>query len=259
MTAELAARATTDVDVLFASYQATHDPALREQLILAHVQLVRYVANRMLPGLHASVELNDLISYGMFGLIGAIERYDPTREAKFSTFATYRIQGAIQDELRSQAWEPKGLRSQFRKAQQALGELEHSLGRAPSETEVAEYLGWDVATLRRVEQGMEQARVSSLDTGGSRPDESGETSLEALLPDVDTIGDLGPQLGEVSVLLAEAMCRLPSSERRVLEMIYVREMTLKAIAAELEVTDSWISHLHTRAMVSLQRVMAAQF
>src|SRR5688500_15916516 len=112
-------RTETNVDALFEAYQETRDPAVREQLIVAHMQLVRYVASRMLPSLHSSVELQDLVSYGMFGLIDAIERFDLTYKVKFQTFASYRIQGAINDEMRAQAWEPRSVRARFRQVQTA--------------------------------------------------------------------------------------------------------------------------------------------
>lgn len=254
----------TDVRILFAEYQVTRDPRLREQLITSHIQLVHYVAGRMLPGLHSSVEKQDLVSYGMFGLMDAIERYDPAREVKFSTFASYRIQGAINDEMRALAWEPRSVRALHRRILASVSELEHRLGRAPTEDEVATHVGVTVAELRRVDQEMRESRVSSLSMplGGES-----DSTLQDLIQGDGAGGERGQLseaeasqfVSEVSVLLAQAMCRLPTNERVLLQLIYVQEMMLKDIARVLHVTDSWVSHLHTRAMVSLQRVMSAQY
>lgn len=248
-------RTETDVAALFETYQETHDPSVREQLIVAHMQLVRYVASRMLPSLHSSVELQDLVSYGMFGLIDAIERFDLAYKVKFQTFASYRIQGAINDEMRAQAWEPRSVRSRFRQVQTAASDLEHTLGRAPTEEEVATLVGADVAELRRIEGEMRAARVHSLST--PLRDTEG-MSLEDVIVGMD-LGDVDPQINEMRAMLATAMSRLPVNERVLLQLIYVERMRLKDIAGVLHVTDSWVSHLHTRSLVSLQRTLTGQY
>jgi RNA polymerase sigma factor for flagellar operon FliA len=234
---------------------------VREQLIVAHIQLVRYVAQRMLGNLHSTVELQDLVSYGMFGLMDAIERYDPAREVKFSTFATYRIQGAINDEMRSQAWEPRSVRAMHRKMLAAGSHLEHELGRAPTEEEVATHVGITVAELRRTAQEVASSRVMSVDGVGNHVRGEGVLGLADLLSsrEQDDLGMLNSQVSQVLLMLTAALDRLPSNERVLLQLIYVQQMMLKDIARVLRVTDSWVSHLHTRAMVSLQRAMSAQF
>lgn len=250
---------TTDVRSLFEVYQETRDPAVREQLIVAHVQLVRYVASRMLHNLHSSVELQDLQSYGMFGLIDAIERYDPAREVKFSTFATYRIQGAINDEMRAQAWEPRSVRALHRRVLAGGSELEHKLGRAPTELEVATHVGITLAELRRVQQEVATSRVVSVDAHAQTV-EPGLTLADLLSSrEQEDLGMLNSQVSQVVLMLTVAMDRLPSNERVLLQLIYVQQMMLKDIARVLQVTDSWVSHLHTRSMVNLQRIMAGQF
>lgn len=252
-------RVETDVAALFETYQVTHDPGVREQLIVAHMQLVRYVASRMLPSLHSSVELQDLVSYGMFGLIDAIERFDLAYKVKFQTFASYRIQGAINDEMRAQAWEPRSVRSRFRQVQAAAADLEHALGRAPTEEEVATAVGTDVVELRRIEGEMRTARVHSLSTP-LRGAEAGTEgmALEDVIVGLD-LGDVDPQLREMRTMMATAMSRLPVNERVLLQLIYVERLRLKDIARVLHVTDSWVSHLHTRSLVSLQRTLTGQY
>jgi RNA polymerase sigma factor FliA len=119
----------TDVGDVWARYKAAPTPEDREVLIVAHIPLVRYVASRMMPSLHSSVERQDLVSYGMFGLMDAIEKFDLNAGVKFSTFATYRIRGAITDEMRGQAWEPRSVRARSRVVVQAMTDLDRSYGR----------------------------------------------------------------------------------------------------------------------------------
>lgn len=245
-----------DVVEIWTRYRETQDQAARDLLIEAHLPLVNYVARRMIGSLHSSVELQDLVSYGVFGLIDAIKRFDPEAGVQFSTFATYRIKGAINDEMRSQAWEPRSVRARFRQVQAGASELEHKLLRPPTEEELATHVGISLDELRRREHDMRASWVGSI-----HATTSGEDS--ALLVE-DTIaaqdlGDLAPQMGEMTVLLADAMCRLPGNERVLLQLIYVEHLTFKLIASTLEVTESWVSHLHTRAMVNLQRTMSAQY
>ena len=244
----------TDVDELWREYASERSPEVRAQLIEAHIPLVRYVASRMIGRLHASVEHQDLVSYGVFGLMDAIERFDVDAGTKFSTFATYRIQGAINDEMRAQAWEPRNVRARFRRVQEAVTELEHELLRAPTESEVATHVGIDVAELRRIEHDMRVSVRASL----SAPVGEDGTELGELVAGED-LGDLPPQVSEMAALLASAMYRLPTNERVLLQLIYVEHLTFKHIAQVLQVTESWVSHLHTRAMVRVQRTMSAQY
>src|SRR3989440_5143277 len=125
---------------LWRRYKESGDPRAREQLVLAFSPLVKYVAGRMSTGLPAHVEESDLISYGLLGLISAIERFDPSREIKFETFAMTRIKGSIIDELRSLDWVPRSVRAKAREIEKASAKLEHQLQRAPSDQEMAEKL-----------------------------------------------------------------------------------------------------------------------
>jgi RNA polymerase sigma factor for flagellar operon FliA len=248
---------TTNVDEVWVRYKAEPTAGDREVLILAHIPLVRYVASRMMPSLHSSVEYQDLVAYGMFGLIDAIEKYDLGAGTKFSTFAHYRIRGAITDEMRLQAWEPRSVRARSRQVAQAEQDLELKLGRRPGEKELAGHLNMTVPELRRVESDVNASRIASMsasiDTG------EGTTTLADFLPShTDTI-ELDPEVAEAAGMLAAAMEMLPENDRILMVMIYVRGMALKEIARLLEVTESWVSLLHTRAMVSLQRTLSAAF
>src|SRR5262245_38977382 len=122
-------------------YRRTHERSLRDRLIVAYAPLVKYVAGRLGSGLPAHVDEGDLVSYGLLGLIDAIERYDPGRDIKFETFAMLRIKGSIIDELRALDWVPRSVRSRARQIERAIAELEAKLGRAPTDEEIAEKIG----------------------------------------------------------------------------------------------------------------------
>src|SRR4029453_7820152 len=130
-----------DTTTLFRQYQKTKDQKIRDRLILTYAPLVKYVAGRLGSGLPAHVDEGDLVSYGLLGLIGAIERYDPARDVKFETYAMARIKGQIIDELRSMDWVPRSVRARARHIERAIGELEARLGRAPTDEEIAKKLG----------------------------------------------------------------------------------------------------------------------
>lgn len=247
---------TTDVDDLWREYAATRDADLRERLIVLHVPLVRFAANKMLPSLHRSVEVNDLVGYGMIGLMESVDRYDINSGVKFSTYSMYRIQGAIGDEIRSQAWEPRSVRQRHRESVAAVSELEADLKRSPTDLEVASYMGLDVAEYRRGRLDMRSTYVDSL----YKPignDEGGEFTLGATIAVHD--GDLSGHLGELSVRMGAAIARMSEGDRMLLTWIYVKGLPLRTIAGLLGVTDSWVSHLHTKALVGLQRAMSAQY
>src|SRR5213592_2156952 len=129
------------MQAMWLEFGRTHDQALRDRLILTYAPLVKYVAGRLGSGLPAHIDEGDLVSYGLLGLIGAIERYDPARDVKFETYAVARIRGAIIDELRAMDWVPRSVRSRARDIERAIGELEAKTGRAPSDEEISAKLG----------------------------------------------------------------------------------------------------------------------
>lgn len=255
------------VAAVWVRYKAAPTPQDREVLIVAHIPLVRYVAGRMMPSLHPSVERQDLVSYGMFGLMDAIEKFDLNAGVKFATFATYRIRGAITDEMRGQAWEPRSVRARSRIVVQAMSDLELKLGRPPSEDEVATLVDMSVAELRRLGSDRRMSVVSSINKMVGN-DHGGEFTVADTLVSVDT-DDVQEEATLFAQRLAEAIPRLPEQERVLLQMLYATPaeggdgtgkvgMSLKDIAIVLDVTESWISLLHTRSMIILQRTLAGQ-
>jgi RNA polymerase sigma factor for flagellar operon FliA len=246
-------------DDLWREYRRTRERALRDRLIEMHLPLVRYTAQKMLGGLHASVERQDLVSWGTFGLMDAIERFDPDAGTRFSTFATYRIQGSINDEMRKQAWEPKSVRAKSRAVLAAAADLERELGGSPTDVQVATRVGISVEELAKVRREMDIARVGSLSSptrGNGDDDSSGE--LGHIIEAVE-LGDIGYEFAELSASVAEAITHLGQEDRDLMEWVYAQGLPFKEIARILGVTESWVSHLHTRGMVRLQRVLSAKY
>lgn len=257
----------TDVADVWVRYKQNPTPQDRETLIVAHIPLVRYVASRMMPTLHQSVERQDLISYGIFGLIDAIEKFDINNGVKFATFATYRIRGAITDEMRGQAWEPRRVRARARLVLGAVTRLEQQLGRAPTEEEVATHVDMSVAELRRLASDQRMSKVWSINKILPQREHGYAGDAWTLGDTLAAEDDLG--VSEEAQLLAYRLARaiplLPEQERVLLQMLYVTNqastssgMSLKDIAKVLAVTESWVSLLHTRSMVLLQRTLSGQ-
>ncbi len=230
------------------------DERARERLVVAYSPLVKYVAGRMASGLPSHVEESDLISYGLLGLIGAIERYDPEREIKFETFAVSRIKGAIIDELRSLDWVPRSVRSRAREIEKAHSKLENQLQRAPSEEEMAEKLGLTIEEFRSALLEIANSSVLALDDLWTVADPSGgKVSLLDTLRDPNAV-DPQEQLdaAEFKDRLADAIEALPDRERLVIALYYYENLTLREIGEVLGVTESRVSQLHTKAVLGLR-------
>jgi RNA polymerase sigma factor for flagellar operon FliA len=239
---------------LWATFKETADRGARERLILHYAPLVTMVAGRVGAGLPTSVEQSDLVSYGMFGLIDAIEKYETDRAVKFETYASSRIRGAIIDELRAIDWIPRSVRTKARAVDRAFSELEAELHRQPSDVEVASKLEMSVDELRGVFTQLSTVNVAALDEllgGGS--DRGDSLSLLDTLEDpgaVDPQGSVEAQ--ETKLLLARAIERLGEREKIVLVLYYYENMTLAEIGRVLGVTESRISQMHTAAMARLR-------
>ena len=230
------------------------DPAARERLVLAYSPLVKFVAGRMMRTVPAHVDEADLISYGLLGLISAIERFDPSREIKFETFAVTRIKGSIIDELRSLDWVPRSVRAKAREIEKVNAQLEHELQRAPTDSEMAEKLGVTVEEFQESLNRISNSSVVALDELWTVSDASGDqVSL------LDTIQDpqaLDPaqemDATEMKDHLADAIARLPEREKLVVALYYYENLTLREIGEVLGVTESRVSQLHTKAVLRLR-------
>jgi RNA polymerase sigma factor for flagellar operon FliA len=230
------------------------DERAHERLVVAYSPLVKYVAGRMASGLPSHVEEADLISYGLLGLIGAIERYDPEREIKFETFAVSRIKGAIIDELRSLDWVPRSVRARAREIEKVHAKLEHDLQRTPTEEEMAGKLDMSLDEFRDALLEIANSSVLALDDLWTVADPGGgQISL------LDTIRDptaVDPQqeidANELKERLALAIESLPDRERLVIALYYYENLTLREIGEVLGVTESRVSQLHTKAVIGLR-------
>ena len=230
------------------------DERARERLVVAYSPLVKYVAGRMASGLPSHVEEGDLISYGLIGLIGSIERYDLDREIKFETYAITRIKGAIIDELRSMDWVPRSVRSRAREIERAIVELENKLHRPPADEEIAKALGISEDEFQDNLTAISRSSVAALDELWTISSSGGDTvSL------IDTLQDPNaddPSLEmtrtEVRESLATAIGKLPERERTVITLYYYEELTLREIGEVLGVTESRVSQLHTKAILRLK-------
>ena len=238
---------------LWRDYKVTADAGIREQLILQYAPLVRYVAGRVGVGLPASVEQGDLVSYGVFGLIDAIEKYDPERAIKFETYAINRIRGAIIDELRSFDWIPRSVRTKARDIERAIAVLEARLQRTPSEGEIADELGLDIPELRRVFDQVSFVHVAALDEMLGSADHGDGSTLGERLEDERTSAP-GDALDdeETRHLLARVIHTLPEREQIVVTLYYYEGLTLSEIGLVLGVTESRICQLHSKAMMGMR-------
>ena len=256
--AELADLQGSALGTLWREFKSSHDEGLRERLILHYSPLVKYVAGRVSVGLPATIEQADLVSYGIFGLIDAIEKFDIERNIKFETYAINRIRGAIIDELRAIDWIPRSVRFKAREVERALGELEGRLLRPPSDAELAEELGVSLDDLQETLNQINLVSVVALDELLSVSGEKGEAvSL------VDTLADTkaaDPEMSfeseETRHLLAQAINHLPERERLVITLYYYEGLTLAEIGGVLGVTESRVCQMHTKAVLQLRNRMS---
>jgi RNA polymerase sigma factor for flagellar operon FliA len=241
---------------LWREYKQSGDAGLREQLILQYAPLVRYVAGRVGVGLPASVEQGDLVSYGVFGLIDAIDKYDLDRAIKFETYAINRIRGAIIDELRSIDWVPRSVRTKARDVERAIAVLEGRLQRTPTEAEIADELGLDVPELQRVFSQVSFVHVAALDEMLSASDRGDGATLGERLEDerADAPGDALDD-EETRYLLARVIHTLPEREQIVVTLYYYEGLTLAEIGLVLGVTESRVCQLHTKSMMAMRTRM----
>jgi len=243
---------------LWRRYKGTGDVHARERLVVAYSPLVKYVAGRMASGLPAHVEESDLISYGLVGLINAIERFEVEREIKFETYAITRIKGSIIDELRSLDWVPRSVRARAREIEKANAKLEHQLQRAPTDEEMAAELKMPVEEFQDALVQISNSTVAALDELWSVSDSSGDavslldTLTDESAPDPAAVMDQT----DLKDRVADAIARLPEREKLVVALYYYENLTLREIGEVLGVTESRVSQLHTKAVLRLRGRLA---
>ncbi|MFL6100689.1 MAG: RNA polymerase sigma factor WhiG [Actinomycetales bacterium] len=255
-----AAAADAAIRAMWQTYKSGGDAAVRERLILHYTPLVKYVAGRVGVGLPQNIEQADLVSYGIFGLIDAIEKFDLERAIKFETYAISRIRGAIIDELRALDWIPRSVRSKAREVERAYATLEGELHRTPSEAEVADHLGIALGDLHHIFSQVSYVNVVALDemlsVGGEKGDKLtlGDT-LEDHRAEDPVLAFEGE---ETKFLLAGAINQLPEREKIVVTLYYYEGLTLAEIGKVLGVTESRICQMHTKAVLQLRAKLTDQ-
>ena len=242
----------TELDGLWSEFKGSASPTARERLILHYAPLVKYVVGRVASGLPQTVERADLVSYGMFGLMDALDKFDTGREVKFETYAIPRIRGAIIDELRAMDWVPRSIRFKAREVEKATSGLEAKLRRAPTEEEVAEHLGISVSELHEVVTQISFVSVMALDemVSGSEGEERSLIDTLADASSADPLAELEGQ--EMRGMLAAAINDLSEREKIVITLYYFEGLTLSEIGDILGVTESRVCQIHTKAVGGLR-------
>ena len=242
----------TQKNKLWADYTRTRASELREQLILEYSPLVKLVAGRLSMYLGYNVEYEDLCSYGIFGLIDAIDKFDAMKEVKFETYASLRIRGSILDQIRKMDWIPRTIRQRQKQIDSIMKEIEATKGRPATDDEIAKGLGITLDEYSEIQSQMKITGVVSLnefmETGAEVPSEQTtqyrfETPEEA----VDRV--------ELKQKLTDALALLTEKEQKVVTLYYYEDLTLKEIANLLEVSESRVSQLHTKALQKMKNIM----
>lgn len=239
---------------IWQDYKEKDDKTARDKLILHYSPLVKYVAGQVASRLPKSVEVADLVSYGLIGLMEAIEKFDPSREIKFETYAMPRIKGAMIDELRVLDWAPRSLRAKAKELEKAYCELENELKRMPEDEEVASVLGTTVEELHDVMADLSRCSIIALEDLWSADSEK-DNRVNVMDVLVDTKAKDPAMMfeqEEVKTILAEALTKLPEREKMIITLYYYDSLTLKEIGEILEVTESRVSQLHTKALLRLK-------
>jgi len=243
-----------DISSLWRNYKEYAQLEARDELILHYAPMVKYVANRLAIHLSSTVEVEELISYGIEGLIDAMEKYDPGRNIKFETYAISRIRGAMIDGLRSMDWVPVSVRQKSKELEKAYLTVEARLGRAATDQEIAQELGISEQELAVLLKDVAATTIISLDD--YLPGDEGEDKkrrIVEMLEDENAVNALEMvEIQEVKDLLAKSIARLPEKEKTVVYLYYFEGLTLKEIGLTLGLSESRISQLHTKAVLRLR-------
>ena len=223
-----------------------------EQFMLAHLPMVRFLARRVHERLPQHVEMEDLVSAGIVGLIDAFHKFDPSKQVQFRSYAQFRVRGAILDSLRALDWGPRELRRKGRQIEDAIQSLNARLGRYPSEAEIASEMQ---VTLEQYQQLLGDLRGLDIGTLNAERSEDSEDELAYLAGDPEENPLLQCERSETKARLAKAIAELPDRERMVLTLYYYEEMTMREVGLTLNVVESRVSQIHSSAMVRLRAAM----
>ncbi len=238
---------------LWIEFKKTHSPALRDAFIRQYMPLVKYVAGKVSVGMPGSVEFDDLVGFGQFGLLDAINKFDPEKNVKFKTYAVTRIRGAIFDELRSIDWVPRSVRQKSREIEDAISRLESKLGRTASDAEIAGSMGISEEDYNQTVLKVSGTSLLSLNDIWYSGDDSDHVSIGDCIESPSSLNpDVIVEREEVRRVIIEAINDLPEKEKMVLVLYYYEDLTFKEIGQVLNVSESRISQLHTKANLRLR-------
>lgn len=240
-------------DELWHKYSKAHDPKVREFFVKKYAPLVKYVAGKIAIGMPHNVEFDDLVSYGVFGLLDAIEKFDPKRGIKFKTYAVTRVRGAIIDELRSIDWIPRSVRQKAKELESVIGELESKLGRAATDDELADALGINTDELQKLFTEVGGTTIVSLNDVWYLGSDDDELPIVESVESPNVLNpDILVQKEEVKKIIIDVINNLPEKEKQVIVLYYYEDLTLKEIGEVLSITESRVSQLHTKAILRLR-------
>ena len=238
---------------LWIEFKKTKSSAIRDKFIRQYMPLVKYVAGKLAVGMPGSVEFDDLVGFGQFGLLDAIEKFDPGKNVKFKTYAVTRIRGAIFDELRQLDWVPRSVRQKSREIEDTIVELESKLGRTATDAEIAEKLGVSESEYQQTVMKVSGTSVLSLNDVWYSGNDNDHMSIGDSIESPSSLNpDVIVEREEIRKVIIEAINELPEKEKMVIVLYYHEDLTFKEIGQVLEVSESRISQLHTKANLRLR-------
>jgi len=240
---------TDNKQKLWEEYSKKRTPQLQEKIIIEYAGLVKLVAGRLSMYLGNNVEYDDLVGYGTFGLIDAIDKYDHTKGVKFETYASLRIRGAILDQIRKMDWIPRSVRQKQRKLDQAYQNLEKRYGRPVNDEEIAREL--DI-TVDELENWQNQTKITNLISLDEFLEQGSESKVEQNLTSDYNQPEKILERNELKELIVQSLETLTEKEKKVIILYYYEELTLKEISKILEVSESRVSQLHTKALQKMK-------
>lgn len=244
---------TSRQNELWRQYNETKDPAIRETLILDYSHLIKFVAGRLNIYFGSNVEYDDLVGFGVFGLIDAIDKYDINKGVKFETYASLRIRGSIIDSIREMDWVPRSLRQKNKELEKAYWDIENELGHSASDKEISEKLGISLDEFHKL---LNDVNVTSMVSLEDFLEQNYEMGVDIPNTNKEDRPELQLELNEMRDILGDSINKLPEKEKTVLSLYYYEELTLKEISAIMKVSESRISQLHTKAILRLRGKLA---
>ncbi len=248
-----------DEKQLWLEYKRSGNLKIREQLVVKYIPLVKYVVGKMITNLPKNVEYEDLVEYGIIGLLDAVEKFDVNKEITFKTYAVTRVRGSIYDELRSQDWVPRSIRKMVKDVERAYVELEAVLKRVPTEEEVAKHLDLPLKKLEELYAKVDLGNMSSLDDVVYDGNDSTTTVANVVEDKKVVSAQISLEREELRTALIERLEELNENERLVITLYYYEKLTLKEIGKVLEISESRVSQIHSKAILKLRSKLMSKF